>query len=318
MGRNDEVLTRRNIVAGTCACILSRRATAADRTQDAFAGRWAIQATNGHIFWLEVKPGQRLEGTFFGATGGRLARLLEARVKDGELHFAVERVFDSSRTVRAVTTARRNGSGLRGRTAMDGRAFDWTGWRSPEIADRDDGSWKDGAPFVVNGFSQLRPIRSGGEKEWTFADGVLRNLSPKAPLLLTTERFWNFVLRLEYKLPANGNSGIGLRSHYELQLADDYGAPPDVHGNVSLYSRVPPTVNASKPPGEWQQLTVRFVGRELTVDLNGTRVIDRTVVEGLCGLALDPREERPGPVALQGDHGAVEFRNISITPLVRS
>lgn len=50
---------------------------------------------------------------------------------------------------------------------------------------------------------------------------------------------------------------------------------------------------------------------------NGTTVIDRGTIEGLTAMATDPNEAEPGPLSLQGDHGAVEFRNIAITPLVQ-
>jgi hypothetical protein len=290
--------------------------TAARPAGDGFTGRWAIQADDGRVFWLELKPD--MSGSFFGATGGRLAALQDARVVNGELQFTASRVFDGGRTVRVFTVARRAGSDLRGSTRIDDKTWTWRGWRSPDIADRDDGSWVEGTPLpLIDGFRQLRPAVSGGEKQWSIEGGVLRNLSPKAPLLVTAKEFWNFALHVEYKLPKGGNSGIGLRNHYELQLADDYGQPPDVHGNVSLYSRIKPRVNASRPAGEWQSLDLRLVGRELTVTLNGTKVIDRQTIEGLCGLALDPREERPGPIALQGDHGGVEFRNVVVTPLTR-
>jgi hypothetical protein len=32
---------------------------------------------------------------------------------------------------------------------------------------------------------------------------------------------------------------------------------------------------------------------------------------------VDPHEAEPGPILLQGDHGVVEFRKITLTPLVR-
>src|SRR5690349_22395453 len=92
-----------------------------------FEGRWAIQATDGHVFWLEVND--NLGGSFFGATGGRLAKLLEGRVANGSLTFAVERVFDSARKVRATTTVRRNGEGIEGTTTVDARTWKWKGWR---------------------------------------------------------------------------------------------------------------------------------------------------------------------------------------------
>jgi hypothetical protein len=284
-----------------------------------FEGRWAMQASDGRVFWLEIKGDRNPEGTFYGATGGRLAKLLDVHVSNGELRFRVERVFDSSRVVRSATTVRATAGGIEGTTTIDEKTWRWTGWRSPEIKDRDDGSWRKGEPvhLLREGMPDLCARDRGRESEWSLEKGVLRNRIPKADLLMTKHPFWNFELHVEYKLPKNGNSGIGLRNHYELQLADDYGQPPDVHGNVSLYSRIRPHVNASKPPGEWQTVNLRLVGRELTATLNGVKVIDGQIIEGLCGLALDPHEERPGPIALQGDHGPVEFRNVIVTPLVR-
>lgn len=282
-----------------------------------FEGRWAMQATDGRVFWLELRGEKSLSGEFFGATGGRLAKLIDPRIEAEQLMFHVERIFENGRTVRADVKARRNGEDLLGTTHIDGKEWKWTGKRAPVISDRDDGSWREGEPIRLlrDGLPKLRTAKPGHESDWKLQGGVLQNRTPKAELLLTRKDFWNFALHVEYKLPKNGNSGIGLRNHYELQLADDYGAAPDVHGNASVYSRLAPRVNASKPPGEWQILDLRLVGRELTVVLNGTRVMDRQTIEGLCGLALNPNEDQPGPVALQGDHGPVEFRNVVLTPL---
>jgi hypothetical protein len=59
---------------------------------------------------------------------------------------------------------------------------------------------------------------------------------------------------------------------------------------------------------------VTLVGRTVKVVLNGERVIDRQAIPGITGGALDSDEGAPGPILLQGDHGAVEFRNLSVTP----
>ena len=57
-----------------------------------------------------------------------------------------------------------------------------------------------------------------------------------------------------------------------------------------------------------------LVGRIVTVEMNGTRVICDREIPGITGGALDSDEASPGPVMLQGDHGAVEFRNLVVTP----
>ena len=83
----------------------------------------------------------------------------------------------------------------------------------------------------------------------------------------------------------------------------------------SIYSRVAPLVNASKPAEEWQTYDITLVGRWVTVKLNGQTVIDNAHIDGITGGALEPFESEPGPLMLQGDHGKVWFRNVVVTPL---
>jgi hypothetical protein len=51
----------------------------------------------------------------------------------------------------------------------------------------------------------------------------------------------------------------------------------------------------------------------VTVVLNGKRVICEQEIPGPTGGALDSNEGAPGPIMLQGDHTAVEYRNLVIT-----
>ena len=69
---------------------------------------------------------------------------------------------------------------------------------------------------------------------------------------------------------------------------------------------------AARPAGEWQTLDVELVGRRVTVVLNGTTIIDGQEIPGITGGALDSDEGGPGPIMLQGDHGAIELRNLTI------
>jgi len=133
--------------------------------------------------------------------------------------------------------------------------------------------------------------------------------------LITTGKYWNFLLHVEYNVAEHSNSGIGLRGRYEVQIQDDYGKPAESHINGALYSRIKPLVNASKKAGEWQTAEIRIVGRDVSVTLNGQPIIVRQKIEGLTGIAFSPFEAERGPLELQGDHGPVEFRNIVLTPL---
>ena len=71
-------------------------------------------------------------------------------------------------------------------------------------------------------------------------------------------------------------------------------------------------VDAARAAGEWQTLDVELVGRRVTVVLNGTTIIDGQEIPGITGGALDSDEGEPGPIMLQGDHGPIEFRTLTI------
>ena len=61
-------------------------------------------------------------------------------------------------------------------------------------------------------------------------------------------------------------------------------------------------------------LRYSLVGRMVTVDLNGERVISQQEIPGITGGALDSKEGEQGPIFIQGDHGPIEFRKITLTP----
>jgi enterochelin esterase-like enzyme/quercetin dioxygenase-like cupin family protein len=299
---------------GASARAVVIQAQAPPATGNAFAGRWTMQARepSPKIFWMEIYDTNPATGNLFGTTGGRLATMLDPVIRGDELTFRTERTFDGSpaRTARAVTKVRRVGDGIEGSTAIDGGAtFPWKGWRPADLPDRDDGRWRD--------LESIRLFDGDLPDEWQVRDGVISNKSARAPSLVSQQEFSNFRLHVEYRLPKGGNSGIGLRNHYELQLADDHGQPPDVHGNASLYSQIAPRLNASRPAGEWQNLDLTLIGRDLTVVLNGSTVIDHQSIRGLTGMVSDGHEDKAGPIALQGDHGGVEFRGVTVTPLTR-
>ena len=160
---------------------------------------------------------------------------------------------------------------------------------------------------------------------WMAKDGLLVNTAKQEEgkphknfgNLRTTAEFGDFNLKLEAKVQKGGNSGIYLRGIYEIQVADSYGLAPESHGIGSVYSRITPSANPAKPPGEWQSFDITLVQRHVTVVLNGVKIIDNQAVEGCTGGALWADVMRPGPIYLQGDHTAVEYRNISLRPVVK-
>ena len=122
----------------------------------------------------------------------------------------------------------------------------------------------------------------------------------------------DFKLHIEFRYPKGSNSGVYLRGRYEVQIEDLEGTEPpnDVIGAV--YGFLPPNASVAKASGEWQTYDITLVGRLVTIVFNGVTVICRAEIPGITGGALDSREGDPGPIYLQGDHGPIDYRNITI------
>lgn len=296
-----------------------------------FNGRWNIQVQTprGRVWWLEITGagGPKPEGSFVGAPGGGVDVLPNLKIAGGEIEFAFEGLDwgpnGSRPPYKQVFRAHLEGGKLTGTREyiLDGvkqPTLKWVGVRAPIISEKDDGSWTPGRSVVLfdgkstGGWHLLVP----GRPDWYVEDGLLKN-RPGAADLVSDAKFWNFILKVEYRYSAHSNSGIGLRGRYEIQIYDSFGEPPEYKGHGALYSRKAPEVNASKRAGEWQTLEARIVGRDLTVFLNGEKILDHVDVIGPTAMTMDAEEDQPGPVVLQGDHGPIEFRSISITELQR-
>jgi hypothetical protein len=131
---------------------------------------------------------------------------------------------------------------------------------------------------------------------------------------LTTGKFDDFKLHAEFRIPKESNSGIYLRGRYEVQIEDGESEGLSRHSLAGIYGFFAPCVNVAKKPGEWQTFDITLVGRVVTIVFNGERVIDRQSIPGITGGALDSEEGSPGPILIQGDHGPIEFRKITLTP----
>jgi hypothetical protein len=286
-----------------------------------FNGRWDIKIPadvhNSRVWWLQITGAgtPELKGRFVGFSGGDTNDIGEPRIESGVLTFTNA----GHGSVKQQYTAHLEGAKLIGEMHSDKETVHFTGVRAPEISERDDGSWHPRKPIQLfdgkdlAGWHGLNPSHKLG---WSVENGILKSTGA-ADNLVSDRKFWNFDLHVEFKMYPDSNSGVGLRGRYEVQILDDFGKPPNLHSNGSLYSRIAPSVNASKPAGEWQTYEIRLVGRDVTVVLNGQKVIDKGHIDGLTAIAFDADEGLAGPIALQGDHGPVDFRSIRITQLAR-
>ncbi|HMR85628.1 MAG TPA: DUF1080 domain-containing protein [Niabella sp.] len=155
----------------------------------------------------------------------------------------------------------------------------------------------------------------------------------------TKKLFGDCQLHIEWRTPAEvkgegqgrGNSGVFLMGRYELQVLDSYNNRTYSNGQAaSIYKQLPPLVNASRKPGEWQTYDIIFTAPQfnkdssiksqarITVLHNGVLVQNNVSIWGATqyiGIATNDLHSEKAPLALQ-DHGdAVSFRNIWIREL---
>jgi hypothetical protein len=135
------------------------------------------------------------------------------------------------------------------------------------------------------------------------------------PDIISTSKFEDFKLHVEFECAPMSNSGVFLRGRYEVQIETDSVAEPPSHHTGGVYGFLAPTPELPRKSGEWQTFDITLLGRTVTVVQNGQTVIDHKEIPGITGGALDSHEELPGPIYLQGsEKGRVAFRNIVITP----
>ncbi len=156
-----------------------------------------------------------------------------------------------------------------------------------------------------------------GGKSWNVQNGNLVNLPEgHGNDLVTNDKFRDFVIRYEYMAPSNSNSGLYLRGRHEIQILDDAAhKKAELGGNGAIYQVSAPSEFVSRPAGQWQNAEAKIQGNRVSVILNGVKIQDHVAVNKATGGELDQDLDQPGPILLQGDHGAVAFRNIRIKPL---
>jgi hypothetical protein len=282
------------------------------------AGRWDLMirdTANTFPGWLEIRiengtPTGRLQWGW-----GHATPLAGVRVEGDRLSFAWPDEANPA-------TPPSRGQGRLGAggalltielTGARGETYAIRGRRAPRLDrnPRDTARWGEPIDLLASGLTYWIP--RGEKNGWSYADGVLTNTMPSTDLISKLP-LGDFKLHLEVKVPPQGNSGIYLRGRHELQVLDSHGKPPGSREMGGIYGQVIPRVNAARPAGEWQAYDLTFVGRRLSAELNGTVIHDFAEIPGVTGGALNSDEGAPGPLMLQGDHTAVQYRNIRVTP----
>lgn len=284
----------------------------------AILGRWDLTGTDTagvrYPSWLEISTSgfNTFVGRFVGRVGSARP-IARAEWRDNTLRFAIPPQWQRESNELRVE-ARLEGERLVGTfTNPDGTREAFTGVRAPTLARSTAPVWGAAAPLFNGRDLTGWTTQGGGPNNWKVeAGGVLANTAGGANLM-TAEKYGDFQLMLDFRYPRGGNSGVYLRGRHEVQIEDtrqtQYPLPDGIGG---VYGFLFPNENAAAGPGAWNTYEITLVGRRVTVVLNGRTVIADQIIPGPTGGALDANEGEPGPILLQGDHTAVEFRNVTI------
>jgi hypothetical protein len=161
-----------------------------------------------------------------------------------------------------------------------------------------------------------------GTEKWYVEDGLL--ICESGPDeeygYLTTDAFYDdFILELDFKQEADGNSGVFIRSTVEGTKISGWQvevAPPGLHtgGVYESYGRgwlIKPEPEKEKflKMGEWNHLKIKVKGDHITSWLNGEKMIH--LKDGKIG-------DGKGSIALQIHSGGgikVQWKNIQVKQL---
>ncbi|KFF03349.1 3-keto-disaccharide hydrolase [Flavobacterium reichenbachii] len=263
--------------------------------------------------WLEVRLSghKTLVGQFVCVVGsGR--PVSEIHFKDGKFSFAIPAQWEQGTNDLRVEGVIEGEKIFGTLITVDEKKQSWTGVRAPVLRRTSPPVWGKSIRLIEN--NSLNGWHAeGNNNQWISENGILR--SPKSGVnLVTNNKFTDFKLHVEFRIPKGSNSGIYLRGRYEVQVTDSKGMEPALDQMGAIYGFLVPNEMVAKEAGEWNTFDITLIGKMVTIVANGKTVISNQDIPGITGGAIDSNEGEPGPLLIQGDHGPVEYRNIIITP----
>lgn len=170
---------------------------------------------------------------------------------------------------------------------------------------------------------------------WKVENGVLFDEPKVAKDIITTTKFENFELSLDWKIGKGGNSGVmyhvleegdeTYESGPEYQLLDNRGrSEPPLEQAGGLFALYAPSTDATHPAGEWNNARIVVDHNKVQHFVNGVKVTEYEIgsPEFKAKVAASKFRRWPqfatgttGYIALQNHGDDIAFRNIKIRPL---
>lgn len=166
---------------------------------------------------------------------------------------------------------------------------------------------------LIEGSAGLENFAIVGEANWSGSDGAISATEgPGTSFLLTKESYSNFVLRIEFWVSDDANSGIYMRCQDPAAITDRscyeaniYDQRPDLSFGTGGIVHVGPVAQPyPKAGGKWNTYEITLDGEQLIVTLNGVQTVH-----------VSDSQFASGPIGLQWARGTVRFRNMQIRPL---
>jgi 3-keto-disaccharide hydrolase len=155
-------------------------------------------------------------------------------------------------------------------------------------------------------------------QHWKVENGVLV-FDGKGRNLCSEKLYGDFEMWVDWKIEPGGDSGIYVRGSPQVQIWDSANKPAGGIGSGGLYNNQKhdhdPDVFADRPVGQWNRFHIIMVGDNVTVFLNGNRVVDNVVLENywVRSQPIFPTES----IELQNHSSRLEFKNIYVREIER-
>lgn len=146
-----------------------------------------------------------------------------------------------------------------------------------------------------------------------------------------TSDYGDFDLKLEFNVPAEGNSGVFIRCPFEgnpaytgmeIQVIDDdaqhWGELQPWQKTGSIYHEVAPARRATRSAGQWQTMEIYAKGPTVKIYVNGINIIKANLDKyTTCSTEAAPLKDRPrmGYIGFQNYGNQMLYRNIRVKRL---
>jgi hypothetical protein len=190
--------------------------------------------------------------------------------------------------------------------------------------------------FDGTSLDQWKNLKTGGPAQWKLiGDGTMEVVPLEPPTDIQSKmKFEDLCVHVEYMTPTypsnvtgqqRGNSGVFLKSAYEMQILDSIGKPPAIDSCGAVYSISAPLVVACNMELVWNTYEIEFkssvwdaAGKKtknavfVSATLNGKLVQQNVDLNPAGGFTQAGQPDAPGPqpLMLQDHRNLVRFRNV--------